>query len=86
MGTCAVQVTRAKVPRFKEEVEVPLTFTSSRGGDGATGREIKNMCFYEVRWIGVCLRPCLSSKMSKLGFHVLDWKLDWVISYVLFHF
>ena len=23
--------------------------------------------------------------MSKLGFHVLDWKLDWVISYVLFH-
>ena len=27
-------------------------------------------------WIRVCLRPCLSSKMSKLGFHVLDWKLD----------
>ena len=49
MGTCAVQVTRAKVPRFKEEVEVPLTFTSSRGGDGATGREMKNICFYEVK-------------------------------------
>ena len=51
MGTCAVQVTRAKVPRFKEEVEVPLTFTSSRGGDGATGREIKNMYFHEVKSI-----------------------------------
>ena len=37
-------------------------------------------------WIRVCLRPCLSSKMSKLGFHVLDWKLDLVISYVLYHF
>ena len=49
MGTCAVQVTRAKVPRFKEEVEFPLTFTSSRGGDGATGREMKNICFYEVK-------------------------------------
>ena len=45
MGTCAVQVTRARVPRFKEEVEVPLTFTSSRGGDGATGREIKKNIF-----------------------------------------
>ena len=85
-------------------------------------------------WIGVYLRPCLSSKVPKQGcrcigleigfghilrvisfrdidmivglsiglgisevlpnlqrcrnrgFHVLDWKLDWVISYVLFHF
>ena len=49
MGTCAVQVTRARVPRFKEEVKVPLTFTSSRGGDGATGKEIKNMYFHEVK-------------------------------------
>ena len=33
-------------------------------------------------WIGVYVRPCLSSKVPK---HVLDWKLDLVISYALFH-
>ena len=38
-------------------------------------------------WIGVYLRSCIYvQRCRNWGLYVLDWKLDWVESYALFHF